>query len=231
MLLISPGLDEITEMAATNIEHFIFNMVHISSRTFFTSPRCITVMRGAHIVFSLDFIAFLGIVLTMRCLLKVRATLERVKLNFHSPIVEYFTREFLTLSHLPTLFFTLRCAHLLDDSKCTIEVWIQINAMHRGEKKHRIKQWSISFTDAKPQKKSQRLISTVGLCAWDCVCVCGHWLWSVRQAWKDYRSGNNFTVCMGNCCDLFQWTEQILNCKDHKTRKNERENWIEPKNQ
>lgn len=33
---------------------------------------------------------------------------------------------------------------------------------------------------------------------WLCMCVCGCWLWSVRQGWKDYGSGNNCAVCMGN---------------------------------
>lgn len=36
--------------------------------------------------------AFIRIVLTTRCLLKVRATPERVKESFHSPIVEFFKR-------------------------------------------------------------------------------------------------------------------------------------------
>lgn len=96
--------------------------------------------------------------------------------------------------------------------------------MHRGEKKkHRIKRWTMGFTDAKPQENKSDLFPLwASVLDSLCVCVCGHWLWSVGQAWKDYRSGNNFTVCMGNCCDLFQWTEQILNREDHKMRKNER---------
>lgn len=41
----------------------------------------------------------------MKYLLKVKATLERMKQIFHSPIVESFTREFFAPSHLPKLFF------------------------------------------------------------------------------------------------------------------------------
>lgn len=56
-----------------------------------------------HILSFLWTSAFIRIVLTMRCLLRVRATPERGMESFHYPIVESFTRESLTPSHLPTL--------------------------------------------------------------------------------------------------------------------------------
>ena len=62
----------------------------------------------------------------------------------------------------------------------------------------------------KTTEKSETYFHCGPPCMWVYMCVCGCWLWSVRQAWKNYRSGNNFTVCMGNCCDLFRWTVQIL---------------------
>lgn len=52
--------------------------------------------------------------------------------------------------------------------------------------------------------------------------VCGCWLRSVRQGWKHYTSGNSFTVCMGNCCDLFGLTVQIFNCEREWTGMSER---------
>lgn len=91
--------------------------------------------------------------------------------------------------------------------------------MCREINKHRMKPWCIGFRN----KNHRKTYFHCGPpCMWAYMCVCGCWLWSVRQGWKDYWSGNNFTVCMGNCCDLFWWTVQILSCEGDRTGKNER---------
>lgn len=183
----------------------------------------------------------------MRCLLKVRATLERVKEIFHSPRVESFKRTsyyfppahsdpcyspFLLLFWLLSGFTRLHtgwsgayhCTYIYIHVHI---MWLNsvicrcMNCMYRNEKEHSLKPCALAL-GLKTTEKPETYFHCGPPCMWACMCVCGCWMWSVRQGWKDYRSGNNFTVCMGNCCDLFRRTVQISSREGDGTGMNER---------
>lgn len=99
------GLYEIREMARTK-KHFIFNMVHIKSLSFFTSPRCISVTRAPRIGFSLDFNFYKDSshhVMSIKAYSKKAPQKKWMKVS--TSLEWSLLREFLTIYHLPTLTF------------------------------------------------------------------------------------------------------------------------------
>lgn len=89
---------------------------------------------------------------------------------------------------------------------CTVQ-WNK--CMYKEEKRHGIKPWSFLALSMKTTEKPKTYFHCGPPCTWAYICVCGRWLRSVRQAWTGYWSGNNLSVCTGNCRDLYRWTAQI----------------------
>ena len=77
--------------------------------------------------------------------------------------------------------------------------------MHRGEKEAWDETTEHKLFGVKATEKSEAYFSLWPLGARERACVFVVAGWGLSdEAWKDYRSGNNFSVCMGNCCDLFR---------------------------
>lgn len=137
----------------------------------------------AHLILSFLWIsAFTRIVLTMRCLLKVRPTSERKfplpysgifyeKISYYFPPAHtnlcfspFFLTPFWSLSRVPELYMGWKgascCTYAYSALYTFVDRWHQMysrylishKCMHRGEKKHRMKPWRMGFWDKNHRK-------------------------------------------------------------------------------